>query len=506
MHKSHMKRSLIYLISLLALSTLLQVSCSFATSAAPTATSAVTDTVPAIPTNTPLPSTDTPRPTDLPSATLAPLTANGPWGVVKTDNGIWAFNLDGEGLRQLTQDKIIGDLAISPSGGKVAYLADTNSDDPNLEKVSLRMLSLPDGTIQTISDVMLPMASLVIPTPGTLSDSPTPDLGVFEGNTYSALSSGDWSPDGQRLAFVSGHDGLFANVYVYDLRTGKITRMTDRPHYDYGVEWSPTGDYLFFSEVENFGGAGVSGGSAWVMRADHPESAPVWGIPATDTTPGIGIINWISPDTLLLEFNEQPCGIDQLSHVDVVTRKTQTLWQAAEWGDCIEHIIRDPVSGEMLLNQTIINQPLIDLHIVLFASNGVKLKDVNTGDLRTYLLRGSYPDNLILVGSVAAVSASLPETLIPIQSPEGGLWAWLPWPDGGGSGLWIGKVGQPPTQIISSPVDSFSWSPDGKTMFFCASGRVYIDRWPDLKPEVVNAVQESTLYAPYRLVVKWVLH
>lgn len=52
MHKPHMKRSLIYLISLLVLSTLLQVSCSFATSAAPTPTSAVTDTVPAIPTHT----------------------------------------------------------------------------------------------------------------------------------------------------------------------------------------------------------------------------------------------------------------------------------------------------------------------------------------------------------------------------------------------------------------------------------------------------------------------
>ena len=460
-------------------------------------------------TNTPLSSTDTPQPSGTSSVTTLPLATNGPWGVVKTDKGIWAFNADGENLRQMTQDKIIGDLAISPSGGKIAYLADTNSDDPNLEKVSLRVLSLPNGTIQTISDVMVPLASMVIPTPGSSSGNPTPDLGVAQGQIYSALSSGDWSPDGQRLVFVSGHDGLFANVYVYDLRTGKITRMTDRPHYDYGVKWSPTGEYIFFAEAENFGGGGISGGSAWVMRADHPESAPVWGIPASDTMPGIGIINWISPDTLLLEFNGQPCGINQLSHVDVVTGKTQTLWEAAEWGDCIEHIMRDPVSGEMLLNQTIINQPLTDLHIVLLASNGVKLKDVNTGDLRTYLLRGSYPDNLNLVGSAEAVSASLPETLIPIQSPDGGLWAWLPWPTWPlikGDGLWIGNAGQPPKQISSITVESFSWSPDGKTMFFCAGGRVYIDRWPDLKPEILNAVQESPLYAPFRVDVNWVLH
>src|SRR5450759_3691568 len=102
MHKPHKKRSLIYLISLLALSTLLQVSCSFATSAAPTATSAVTDTVPAIPTHTPLSPTDTPPPSSTLSITTPPLATNGPWGVVKTDKGIWAFNPDGEGLRQLT--------------------------------------------------------------------------------------------------------------------------------------------------------------------------------------------------------------------------------------------------------------------------------------------------------------------------------------------------------------------------------------------------------------------
>lgn len=457
------------------------------------------------PSPSPMPSQALP-PSSTPSPTPLPLAANGPWGVVKTDNGIWAFNPDGEGLRQLTQDKIIGDLAISPSGGKVAYLADYNSDDPNLEKVSLRLLSLPDGTIQTISDVMVPMASLVIPTIGSSSGSPTPDLGVVEGNTYSALSSGDWSPDGQRLAFVSGHDGLFTNVYVYDLRTGKITRMTDRPHYDYGVKWSPTGAYIFFSEAENFGGGGISGGSAEVIRADRSEAAPIWGIPAPDTTNNFEISDWTSPDTFLLESHAQPCGVNQLSNVDIITGKTQTLWQAAEWGDCFQDLIRDPVSGEMLLDQTIINQPPTATHIVLLASNGVKLKDVNAEDLRTYLFCGDYPDSLNLVGSVAAVPASLPGAFFPIQSPDGGLWAWLPLPGTGGTGLWFGNAGQPPTRIISALVDSFSWSPDGKTMVFYSSGSLYIARWPDFKLEVLDAVLTPTTFYPYYLNVNWVIH
>jgi WD40 repeat protein len=456
----------------------------------------------------PPPATNTPQPTGSPTSTPLPLSATGPWGVVRTDAGIWAFNADGGSLQPLTRDNIVGDIAVSASTGKVAYLADYNPDDPGLEKISLRLISLPDKMVETVTDVMVPLASVATPTPASSSTTPTPDLLVAHGNTYNAVNSLDWSPDGQRLAFVSGRDGLFANVYVYDVRTGAVTRMTDRPHYDYEVKWSPTGEYLFFSEVENFGGAGVSGGSAWVLRADSPESAPIWGIPASNTTPGMDILSWTSPDTFLLEYNTQPCGTSQLSRVDVVTGITQTLWQPAEWGNCIENIVRNPVSGDLLLNQSFINRPRTDIHAALFAYNAEKLKDVNSGDLRTFLFHGSYPGGLNLVGSAAPVSASLPEMLIPLQSPDGNLWAWLPWPTRPmtkGVGLWIGKAAQSPTQIFFSAVDSFSWSPDSKTMFFYASGNMYVARWPDLKPEIMNPRLNSTRYGPSPLNVKWVV-
>ena len=285
--------------------------------------------------------------------------------------------------------------------------------------------------------------------------------------------------------------------------------MTDRPHYDYGVKWSPTGEYLYFSEAENFGGGGISGGSAWVMRSDRPESAPIWGIPASNSTPAFDLINWTSPSSLLLQSYGQPCGINQLSNVDVVTGKTQTLWQAAVWGDCVEHIMRDPVNGDLLLNQLYLNEPPTDYHIVLLASKGIKRKDVNTADLRTYLVQGSYPDDLNLVGSAPTVSASLTGPVIPIQSPDGNLWAWLPWPTwplAQGTGLWVGKAGQPPTQITTATVESFSWSPDGKTMFFYANDNLYIAHWPDLKPEIFDAALLSPRWGPYTLNVNWITH
>jgi WD40 repeat protein len=400
-------------------------------------------------------------------------------------------------VRALTQEQTGGNLAVSPSGGKVAYLSETYRDDPAREKVSLRLLSLPDGTIQTISEVLPPPSSWAVP---------TPDLEFDWGQAGSALGSGDWSPDGERLAFVSALDGQYTNVYVYDLKTGRITRMTDRPHYEYAVKWSPTGNYLFFSEAESFGGGGITGGGAWVIRADRPLAPPVWGIPGSDTTPAFDLYAWTSPDRLLLESYSQPCGIEALNIVDVAAGTMQPIWQAANWGDCIGNIIRDPSDGDFLLNQIFVNSN--DLHIALLASNGTKIKEVASADLRTFLLQGDYPDGLSLEGSTAAAPAAPPGAFIPFESPDGSLWAWLSWPipwyHTGGGGLWIGNPGEEPRLVYASQVDSFSWSPDPNTIFFCAGGNLYAAHRPDFNPEVMRAVQESPQFAPYRLDVRWV--
>ena len=49
-----------------------------------------------------------------------------------------------------------------------------------------------------------------------------------------------------------------------------------------------------------------------------------------------------------------------------------------------------------------------------------------------------------------------------------------------------------PAQAFLSPfatVESFSWSPDGKTLFFYANDNLYIAHWPELKPEARLSTQ-----------------
>jgi Tol biopolymer transport system component len=75
------------------------------------------------------------------------------------------------------------------------------------------------------------------------------ELVALGDETFVARISG-WSPDGSRIAYSwvttrEGPGGLPSGVYVADVATGDVTRLTDAPEgIDSHAEWSPDGDAL----------------------------------------------------------------------------------------------------------------------------------------------------------------------------------------------------------------------------------------------------------------------
>jgi TolB protein len=56
-----------------------------------------------------------------------------------------------------------------------------------------------------------------------------------------------WSPDGHKLALTLGGSAGNPDIYVLDLSTQDLTRVTDDPAIDTEPEWAPDGKSLFFT-------------------------------------------------------------------------------------------------------------------------------------------------------------------------------------------------------------------------------------------------------------------
>ena len=60
-----------------------------------------------------------------------------------------------------------------------------------------------------------------------------------------AIQDPAWSPDGRRIAF-SGLRGGIADLYLYDLESGSVQQLTNDRHADLQASWSPDGKHLVF--------------------------------------------------------------------------------------------------------------------------------------------------------------------------------------------------------------------------------------------------------------------
>ncbi|HSG48879.1 MAG TPA: hypothetical protein VLA43_13755, partial [Longimicrobiales bacterium] len=87
-----------------------------------------------------------------------------------------------------------------------------------------------------------------------------------------------WSPDGARLAFMSGRDGS-VQIHVVDVGTGEVERITEGPNVPTFGGWSPDGEWIAFS-------AGPVGErDVYVVQADGSMTVNVTAHPADDRSP-----------------------------------------------------------------------------------------------------------------------------------------------------------------------------------------------------------------------------
>ncbi len=88
-------------------------------------------------------------------------------------------------------------------------------------------------------------------------------FGVGFGSSISV--SPNWSPDGQKFAYVSNESGN-PQIYIFDVTTGQKKRLTFSGNYNTSPAWSPKGDWIAYS--------GGEGGefNIFIIRPDGSEN------------------------------------------------------------------------------------------------------------------------------------------------------------------------------------------------------------------------------------------
>jgi len=175
------------------------------------------------------------------------------------------------------------------------------------------------------------------------------------GDMGSVQQKFSWSPDGTRLVFQDGFSYEESELYVANVLSGEVERLTDNDTMDENPDWSPCGDWIAFQS-----GVDASGGSRlWLIspdsgerktvindldiRYDYAANWPLWSPQATK----LAIVGPIYDDLVWLIFDVNTGQMIQLiSHegADVGLGPDMAAWSpdgrafayVSDWGGTID--------------------------------------------------------------------------------------------------------------------------------------------------------------------------
>jgi len=262
----------------------------------------------------------------------------GPWLMFPSYEGFWLVSKEGDRVRlmQTSINDYLERWEMAPQGGLVARVWHDYNDR------SLKFLE-----VISIQSYEHPLILNLLDYDGEgLNFASERDEEEFMVDRYYAVGELSWSSDGSKMAFVSSHQGPSPDVYVYDVLSREVTRLTDGPSHSVNLHWSPDDHYIFHAGVEKmwkeYSGSGYTG---WTFYAAKADDSGVTAVFSSDVYQGhVYSIGWFSDHEVLMESGYWFCGSFDLKLVDINNGKQISIWPNQYY-----HSAYDPVEKVALI-------------------------------------------------------------------------------------------------------------------------------------------------------------
>jgi WD40 repeat protein len=205
----------------------------------------------------------------------------------------------------------------SGSAGKCFDNPGANSAD-----LALNLLNLTNRKSQVVTKLLsrdypsnFVQAAQQLDQAGTTANGFNITADILRNAFVCGIGASAWSPDGRYLAFAAQMDGLSSDIYLYDMISHTIKRLTSEQEEVETISWSPDGQRII--EWTNFGvGEGMTH-DVYVIALDGKVIFKV--------IIHRGFLDWLYGTTYTYWGSETGKGSNQYGFVDIETGKVK-IW------------------------------------------------------------------------------------------------------------------------------------------------------------------------------------